>query len=183
MIGALIGELRPRQWTKNLLIFAGVLFSQHLTDRDMLLRATAGFVAFSLLSGCVYMLNDLKDLEVDRLHPRKRSRPLASGRLPAAAVWVAVASAAERVMVMMKLVRANPSRSVSVSSRRPSWHRRAVRRSQRSSSMAQARITGVTRAGSQLVMPALMMFSALPVLISTRWTATWPLPCSLHAMM
>jgi 4-hydroxybenzoate polyprenyltransferase len=90
VIGALIGELRPRQWTKNLLIFAGVLFSQHLTDRDMLLRATAGFVAFSLLSGCVYMLNDLKDLEVDRLHPRKRSRPLASGRLPAAAVWVAV---------------------------------------------------------------------------------------------
>lgn len=90
MIGALIGELRPRQWTKNLLLFAGVLFSQHLADRELLLRAAAGFVAFSLLSGCVYMLNDLKDLEVDRKHPRKRSRPLAAGRLPIAAVWVAL---------------------------------------------------------------------------------------------
>jgi 4-hydroxybenzoate polyprenyltransferase len=89
-LGALIGELRPRQWTKNLLLFAGVLFSRHLTDGQLLLRATAGFVGFSLLAGSVYLMNDLKDLEVDRRHPVKRLRPLAAGRLPVAAVWVAL---------------------------------------------------------------------------------------------
>jgi len=90
LAGALLQELRPKQWTKNLLVFAGVLFSQHLTDADLLLRATAGFVAFSLLSGSVYMLNDLKDVEADRRHARKRLRPLAAGTLPVAAVWVAL---------------------------------------------------------------------------------------------
>ncbi len=90
LIGALVRELRPRQWTKNLLLFAGVLFSRHLTDPEMMLRAAAGFVAFSLLAGSIYMLNDLKDLEVDRNHPKKRLRPLAAGLLPVAAVWVAL---------------------------------------------------------------------------------------------
>jgi len=90
VIGALIRELRPKQWTKNLLLFAGVLFSQHLTDPQLLLRAAAGFVAFSLLAGSIYMLNDLKDLEVDRRHTVKRLRPLAAGRLPITAVWVAL---------------------------------------------------------------------------------------------
>jgi 4-hydroxybenzoate polyprenyltransferase len=90
VIAALIGELRPRQWTKNLLLFAGVLFSQHLANPQLLLRATAGFVAFSLLAGCVYMFNDLKDLEADRRHPVKRRRPLADGRLPVTAVWAAL---------------------------------------------------------------------------------------------
>ena len=90
MIGALVGELRPKQWTKNLILFAGVLFSQHLTDRQLLLRAAVGFIAFSLLAGSVYVLNDLKDLEVDRRHAVKRLRPLAAGRLPVAAVWIAL---------------------------------------------------------------------------------------------
>jgi 4-hydroxybenzoate polyprenyltransferase len=90
VIGSLLRELRPKQWTKNLLLFAGVLFSQHLTDPALLLRATAGFVAFSLLAGSIYMLNDLKDLEVDRRHAVKRRRPLAAGTLPVAAVWVAL---------------------------------------------------------------------------------------------
>ena len=90
MIGALIRELRPKQWTKNLLLFAGVLFSQHLTDPQLMVRAAAGFVAFSLLAGSIYMLNDLKDLEVDQRHAVKRLRPLAAGRLPIAAVWVAL---------------------------------------------------------------------------------------------
>src|SRR5207249_10560341 len=86
---ALLEELRPRQWTKNLLLFAGVLFSQQLVQLPLLLRATGGFVAFSLLSGAVYLLNDLKDVEADRRHPLKRSRPIAAGRLPAAAAWLA----------------------------------------------------------------------------------------------
>ena len=91
MIGALLRGLRPAQWTKNLLLFAGVLFSQHLTEASMLLRAAGGFVAFALLSGSLYLLNDLKDLEADRLHPVKRLRPLASGLLKPGAVWASLA--------------------------------------------------------------------------------------------
>ena len=91
MIAALIEALRPRQWTKNLLLFVGVVFSQHLGDVALVLRAAAGFASFSLLAGSVYVINDLKDLEFDRRHPRKRSRPIASGRLPAAvARWALV---------------------------------------------------------------------------------------------
>jgi 4-hydroxybenzoate polyprenyltransferase len=89
VIGALLQGLRPKQWTKNLLLFAGVLFSQHLTDPRMLLRAAGGFVAFSLLSGSVYLLNDLTDIEADRRHPLKRLRPIASGRL---SPWLARAA-------------------------------------------------------------------------------------------
>ncbi len=91
MIGALIETLRPRQWTKNLLLFAGVVFSRQVTEAPLMLRAASGFIAFSLLSGVVYMLNDLTDLEADRLHPRKRLRPIASGRLPASVAWSAMA--------------------------------------------------------------------------------------------
>lgn len=90
MIGALLQALRPKQWTKNVLVFAGVIFSQHLTDGPLLWRAVLGFVAFSLLSGSVYLLNDLQDVEADRQHPKKRLRPIASGRLPAVAAWTAL---------------------------------------------------------------------------------------------
>ena len=82
MIPALLLALRPKQWTKNLLVFAGVVFSLRIGEPTLLLRAVAGFFAFSLLAGTVYLLNDLRDIEADRLHPRKRKRPLASGRLP-----------------------------------------------------------------------------------------------------
>lgn len=90
MILALVQALRPKQWTKNLLVFAGVVFAQKLGEPALVLRAAAGFLAFSLLAGTVYMLNDLRDLEADRLHPRKKKRPLASGRLPVKAAWVAL---------------------------------------------------------------------------------------------
>lgn len=87
MIGAIVQALRPKQWTKNLLVFVGVLFSQHLTDGPLLLRAAGGFLAFSLLSGSVYVLNDLLDVEADRQHPKKRLRPIASGALPIPVAW------------------------------------------------------------------------------------------------
>jgi 4-hydroxybenzoate polyprenyltransferase len=76
-----VRTLRPRQWTKNLLVFAGVLFSQNVTDLDLMIRAAAGFLAFSLLSSCVYVVNDVRDVAVDRIHPKKRKRSIASGRL------------------------------------------------------------------------------------------------------
>jgi len=89
-VTALLESLRPKQWTKNLLVFAGVVFSQHAGDRAPLLRAVAGFVAFSLLASSVYLVNDLRDVESDRLHPRKRMRPIASGRLRPGTAWAAV---------------------------------------------------------------------------------------------
>jgi len=90
VIAALIASLRPRQWTKNLLLFAGVLFSRQLGDPALALRAAAGFLAFSLLSGCVYLMNDVRDLEEDRRHPVRRLRPIASGRLSVRAAWIAL---------------------------------------------------------------------------------------------
>jgi len=90
MIVALLQSLRPKQWTKNLLLFVGVLFSQQAARGEFLLRAGAGFLAFSLLSGLVYLLNDLRDLEADRLHPKKKNRAIASGRLPVAVAWGAM---------------------------------------------------------------------------------------------
>jgi 4-hydroxybenzoate polyprenyltransferase len=89
-MGALLESLRPRQWTKNLLVLAGLLFSQQFAQPDLLLRAVLGVLAFSLLAGSVYLINDLADIEKDRLHPRKRHRPIASGRLSVARARVAL---------------------------------------------------------------------------------------------
>jgi 4-hydroxybenzoate polyprenyltransferase len=86
----LLQALRPKQWTKNLLVFAGVVFAQHASDPALLGRAAAGFVAFSLLASAVYVVNDLKDVEADRLHPKKRHRPIASGTLSPAIAWTVV---------------------------------------------------------------------------------------------
>ena len=74
-------SLRPHQWTKNLLVFAALGFSKHLFDPAPLARATFAFALFCGLSGAVYLLNDLADVERDRRHPVKRLRPLASGAL------------------------------------------------------------------------------------------------------
>jgi 4-hydroxybenzoate polyprenyltransferase len=82
MIRGLVESLRPRQWTKNLLVFAGLIFSRNLLDPDLLGRVLATFVLFCLLSGGTYLLNDAVDAERDRGHPRKRLRPVASGRVP-----------------------------------------------------------------------------------------------------
>ena len=80
-MGALVRSLRLRQWIKNLLLFAGVLFSQHLREPDMMLRALAGFIGFGLLASAGYLVNDLRDAAADREHPVKRLRPIASGAL------------------------------------------------------------------------------------------------------
>lgn len=85
---ALLVSLRPHQWTKNLVVLAPLVLSKNLFDADAALRAGAAFVLFCALSGAAYLLNDLADLEQDRLHPRKRLRPLASGALSVpAARW------------------------------------------------------------------------------------------------
>ncbi len=79
---AFLENLRPRQWTKNLLLFAGVIFAQKLGESACLTRAFLGVGVFCLASGAVYVYNDLVDRDLDRLHPYKKLRPIASGRLP-----------------------------------------------------------------------------------------------------
>lgn len=73
--------MRPRQWSKNLILFAALIFSQSLFYPTMLRDSITAFIIFCLLSGSVYILNDLIDLQQDRTHPQKSKRPLASGKL------------------------------------------------------------------------------------------------------
>jgi len=90
VIRAILVSLRPHQWTKNLLVFAALALSKHLFEREAFLRALLAFAIFCGLSGTIYVINDLTDLARDRLHPRKKHRPLASGALsPGAARGVA----------------------------------------------------------------------------------------------
>ena len=89
MLGALVTALRPRQWTKNLLVFAGLIFSQGLHEPALVARSVLAFAIFCLLSGGVYLVNDVVDAERDRAHPQKRNRPVASGRLPARVALIA----------------------------------------------------------------------------------------------
>jgi len=91
VVWSIIRSLRPEQWTKNLIIFGGLLFGQRLFDLPSVLYATAAFAVFCALSGVVYLLNDVADRDADRRHPRKRRRPIASGEL---SVSIALAAAA-----------------------------------------------------------------------------------------
>ena len=81
-------SMRPRQWAKNFFVLAGLLFT---LDRHhspaVFARAAAAFGLFCLLSGSVYLLNDILDAERDRKHPTKSKRPIASGALPVGAAW------------------------------------------------------------------------------------------------
>jgi 4-hydroxybenzoate polyprenyltransferase len=90
-------SLRPHQWTKNALVFAPLLFAQQLFHPPSVVAAVEAFCLFCLLSGAVYLINDLVDLERDRLHPVKSQRPLASGRLSPSvakgATWVILVAA------------------------------------------------------------------------------------------
>jgi len=87
----LVRSLRPDQWTKNLVVFAGLIFSRKLLERDAERSAVIAFGVFCLLSGVVYLVNDVRDREADRRHPVKSARPIASGRLP---VSLAITAAA-----------------------------------------------------------------------------------------
>src|SRR6185369_6975291 len=79
---ALFRSLRPHQWVKNLIIFVPLLTSHQITNWPLFLAALWAFVAFCLCASGVYVLNDLMDLDADRHHPTKRTRPFAAGDLP-----------------------------------------------------------------------------------------------------
>ena len=88
-MGPLLASLRPQEWVKNTLVFAGVIFSRQFDDGPALLDSLLTFVAFCAISSAGYLLNDLRDREHDRLHPEKRRRPIASGALPAETATIA----------------------------------------------------------------------------------------------
>jgi 4-hydroxybenzoate polyprenyltransferase len=98
MLTALIKAMRPRQWSKNAVVFAALIFDRKLTNPAAFLDTLAGFAIFCLLSGVVYIINDIADVEVDRRHPEKRRRPIASGLLP-----IPVARSAAILIVLVVL--------------------------------------------------------------------------------
>ncbi len=73
--------LRPNQWIKNLSLFAAIIFAGELSNRGVFLKGLIGFVTFCLLSSSSYIINDIVDAPLDRLHPRKKNRPVASGAI------------------------------------------------------------------------------------------------------
>lgn len=89
LLGSIVRELRPKQWLKNGLLFFGIVYALELFNVPLLLRAGAGFAAFCCISSAGYLLNDLRDAELDRRHPTKRYRPIAAGLIaPGAALAV-----------------------------------------------------------------------------------------------
>lgn len=97
LLSALLQAMRPHQWVKNLLVFAPLFFTKRLTDLESVLSAGQAFVVFCAAASSIYLLNDVVDREADRNHPKKKLRPIASGRLPvpaAMAAWVALTAVA-----------------------------------------------------------------------------------------
>ena len=98
--GAVLRLLRPRQWIKNLLLFAALVFAKQLGVASSVGLALLAFAAFCMASSSIYVVNDLVDVERDRAHPEKRTRPIASGEVPPrAALFVAAALTAAALAV------------------------------------------------------------------------------------
>ncbi|MEW6241790.1 MAG: decaprenyl-phosphate phosphoribosyltransferase [Chloroflexota bacterium] len=98
MLKTLLKTMRPKQWAKNVFLFAALVFDRKLTNTDAIFHTVAGAAAFSLLASAVYIINDIADVEADRQHPTKRSRPIAAGTLP---VPTALTSAVVIVLVFL----------------------------------------------------------------------------------
>jgi len=96
---ALLRAMRPRQWAKNIFIYVGIVFDRSLFDPTALLKVTIAFVLLCLTASTIYLINDIVDVERDRLHPKKKFRPIASGALP-----VRVAQVAAVVLPIIALV-------------------------------------------------------------------------------
>jgi 4-hydroxybenzoate polyprenyltransferase len=101
----LLRAMRPQEWVKNLLVFAGLLFSGQVDEGAAVADATLAFIAFCAISSAGYLFNDLRDAEHDRRHPDKRDRPIASGALaPGAAVLAAVVLATGAIVLPLATV-------------------------------------------------------------------------------
>jgi decaprenyl-phosphate phosphoribosyltransferase len=93
LIRGIVRSMRPHQWTKNVLVFAAPFGSGGIDDPAILTNALLAFVAFCLAAGGTYLLNDARDVESDRQHPRKRNRPIAAGTVPVTLAYVLGAAA------------------------------------------------------------------------------------------
>lgn len=82
-----IQPIRPQQWVKNVFILAPIFFGGYLFDAAVWVQGIITFAAFSLMASSIYCLNDIKDVDADRLHPRKRLRPIASGQVSVQSAW------------------------------------------------------------------------------------------------
>ena len=103
-VRAALVAMRPRQWSKNLLVFAGIVFAAKLGDASRWVEALAAFAAYCAISSAAYLVNDVRDREDDRLHPVKRARPIARGELsPRAALGLATALAAVALALVATL--------------------------------------------------------------------------------
>jgi 4-hydroxybenzoate polyprenyltransferase len=99
-------SLRPKQWVKNVFIFAPMIFSLHMFQPAYIWRSLLAFLLFSLVTGAIYVLNDVLDREKDRLHPVKKERPIAAGRLrPGPALACAAALLAVMLVLIVRLDR------------------------------------------------------------------------------
>jgi 4-hydroxybenzoate polyprenyltransferase len=78
---AVLKAMRPKEWVKNLLVYAGLLFSGQFDEIDAILAATVTFIAFCMVASAGYLINDVQDVDEDRQHPKKRFRPIAAGEL------------------------------------------------------------------------------------------------------
>lgn len=89
MLKYLLKTMRPKQWVKNVFVLAAIVFDRQLTNLNALAITLAGILIFCLLSGTVYIINDIADIQADRRHPAKRNRPIASGKLSVRAATIA----------------------------------------------------------------------------------------------
>jgi 4-hydroxybenzoate polyprenyltransferase len=106
VLSRLFVSLRPEQWTKNLVVFAGLIFGLKLFDVSAVAHATAAAGVFCVLSGVVYLVNDITDREADRRHPLKARRPIAAGTLSPGVAGVAAAALGIGGLVLAFLLRA-----------------------------------------------------------------------------
>jgi len=84
---ALLKEARPKHWVKNGFLFAGIVFAKQLTNWTAIWHVLAAFLLFSAVASAIYFMNDLRDCAADRLHPKKRFRPIAAGEIPVPLAW------------------------------------------------------------------------------------------------
>jgi decaprenyl-phosphate phosphoribosyltransferase len=91
VIGGLVRAARPRQWVKNVLVLAAPFAANRMFEREVLIDTALSFVAFCLAASAVYLVNDAIDVEADRAHPTKRTRPIAAGVVPVPVAYVAAA--------------------------------------------------------------------------------------------
>jgi 4-hydroxybenzoate polyprenyltransferase len=87
MLQSIFKTMRPKQWAKNIFIFAPLVFDRKLTDFNAVLVTILGAILFSLIASVVYIINDIADIEADRKHPTKKNRPIAAGILAISTAW------------------------------------------------------------------------------------------------